>query len=63
MREEGFDPHLQIPRPISMIEQDAVLQRLMPAFDLALRLRMEGRAADMSDSALFEPAAEITGDV
>jgi hypothetical protein len=36
-----------------MFEQVAVLQRLTPAFDLALRLRMEGRAADMRLGALL----------
>lgn len=46
-----------------MLKQYAVLQCLMPALDLALRLRMEGRVGDMSDGALFEAAGEIAGDV
>jgi len=32
----------------------------MPALDLALRLRVVGRAADMADALVVEPLGEIT---
>ena len=37
---EGADLHFQISGQIVVFEQDPVLERLMPALDLALRLRM-----------------------
>ncbi len=43
--DEGLDPGLEVARQIVVIEQDAVLQRLMPSLDLSLGLRMIGRAA------------------
>lgn len=61
--DEGLDPRLQIARQVGMLEQDAVLQRLMPTFDLTLRLRMEGCAADMRHIALFQPAGEVARNV
>ena len=63
MGDEGLDPRLQIARHIGMLKQDAVLECLMPALDLALRLRMEGRTADMRYRALFEPSCEFGRDV
>ena len=44
--DEGRDLPLQLTRQMVVVEQDAVLERLVPAFDLALRLRMVRRAAD-----------------
>lgn len=37
--DEGTDLRLQVARQIIVLEQDAVLEDLMPALDLALRLR------------------------
>ena len=54
---------IQIAGKIIVIQQDAVLERLMPAFDLALRLRMQRRAAHMFDVTLTEPFREIARDV
>ena len=44
---EGRDLRLQIARQVGVLQEDAVLQRLMPALDLALGLRMPGRTADV----------------
>ena len=41
----------------------AVLQRLMPAFDLALRLGMVGRTADVLHALAVQPFSEIGGEV
>ena len=40
--DELADLSLEVTGQIVVLEQDAVLQRLVPAFDLALCLRMEG---------------------
>ena len=37
--DEGVDAGLEITRQIVVAQQDAVLERLMPAFELALRVR------------------------
>ena len=39
---KGGDPRLQFARQVGVFEQYAVVERLMPAPDLALRLRMVG---------------------
>ena len=46
-----------------MLEQDAVLERLMPVLDLALGLRMERRSADMLDVPLVQPIGKVARDV
>jgi hypothetical protein len=43
--DEPADASLKIARQVVVFQKDAVLERLMPAFDLALCLRMVGRAA------------------
>ena len=45
--DEGLDLPFEIAGQVVVLEQDAVLERLMPALDLALGLGMVGRAADM----------------
>ena len=40
---EGADLRFQVSRQVVVFEQDAVLQGLMPALDLALGLRMVDR--------------------
>ena len=52
---EVADPGLKIARQVVVLEQDAVLQRLVPAFDLALGLGMQRRAADVIDAPVPEP--------
>ena len=61
--DEGVDLGLEIARQIVVLEQDAVLQRLVPALDLALGLGMEGSAPDVPDAAVPEPFRQIAGDV
>ena len=47
---------------IVIFQQDAVLYGLMPALDLALRLGMGGRAADMLDAMLRQPLGKLIRD-
>ncbi len=51
VRDEGLDPGFEITRQVIVLEQDAVLQGLMPALDLALGLRMVG-ARPISDRSM-----------
>ena len=44
---------------VMIFQQDAVLHGLVPAFDLALRLRMGWRAADMLDAVLRQPSGKL----
>ena len=48
MLDESRDLGFEVLPEEVVFQQDAVLQRLVPAFDLALRLRMEGSAAHMA---------------
>ena len=43
--DECVDLGLEVAGQIIVLKQDAVLERLMPALDLAVRLRVAGRAA------------------
>ena len=52
-----------ITRQIIVFQQDSVLQRLVPAFDLALCLRVIRRATDVVHAALFQPVRKVAGDV
>src|SRR3954453_2907903 len=53
--DEGRDLALEGAGQVVVLEQDAVLQGLVPALDLALGLRMAGRAADMIDGMIGQP--------
>lgn len=53
MVDEGRDLGFEVFPEEVVFEQDAVLQRLVPAFDLALRLRMAGSAMDLLDLVFF----------
>ena len=61
--DEVADLLLEVTGEIIVLEQDAVLERLVPALDLALRLGMQRRAADMIHALLLEPVRQITGDI
>ena len=63
MIDEGIDLNLEIAGQIVVLEQDAVLQRLVPALDLALGLGMEGGTTNVPDAAILEPFRQIAGDV
>src|ERR1700712_5735896 len=53
--DEGGHTRLQFAGQVGVFEQDAVLEREVPALDLALGLRMTGRAADVYHPAAAEP--------
>ena len=56
MIDELFDVGFEIAGQVVVFQQDAVLERLMPALDLALCLRMVGRAANVPDVLCIAPA-------
>jgi hypothetical protein len=55
--DEGGDLGLEIAGKIVVLQQDPVLERLVPALDLALGLGMEGSTADMAYAPIREPFA------
>ncbi len=57
--DEAADLFLQIPGQVVVLEQDAVLERLVPALDLALGLWMARRAPDVGHVLVFEPRGQI----
>ena len=61
--DEGRDLGFEIARQVIVFEQDAVLERLMPALDLALGHRMIRRAADMLHVLAVEPFGQVRRDV
>jgi hypothetical protein len=63
MIDEGRDLPLEIAWQEVAFEQDAVLERLMPALDLALRLWVKWRSADMAHAVGVDPLGEFGGDV
>ena len=63
MLDEGGDLTFKITRQVIVIEQYAVFQRLVPAFDLALGLRMTRRATDVFDISPLQPFGQIGRDV
>ncbi len=63
MLDEGRDLPLEVVGQIVILEQDAVLQGLVPALDLALCLGMVGRAADVLHALAVEPGGEFGRDV
>src|SRR4030095_218769 len=48
-------PGLELGRQIVVLEQDAILQRLMPSLDFALRHRMIWSTADVLHHPVIEP--------
>ena len=63
MRHEGGDLAFEIAGLVVLLKQDAVLERLMPALDLALGLRVIRGAADVLHFLLIQPLGEILRDV
>lgn len=57
--DEGANLLLEIARQVTVLEQNAVLERLMPTLDLALRLRMQRGASDMFHALLLEPVSQV----
>jgi hypothetical protein len=54
---------LEVSGQVIVLEQDAVIERLMSALDLALCLGMHWRPADMVHGLLLKPVCQVTGDV
>ena len=63
MSHEGRDLTFEIAGQVIVLKQDAVLERLMPALDLALGLRVIGGAADMLHLLAIQPLCEISRDI
>jgi hypothetical protein len=61
--DEGADLGLEVARQVVVLEQDSVLERLMPALDLALGHGVIGRAANMVHVLAIEPFGEVGRDV
>jgi hypothetical protein len=53
--DEGLDLGFEIAGQVIVLEQDVIFQRLMPALDLPLRLRMVRRASDVLHAFFVEP--------
>jgi hypothetical protein len=62
MLDEGRALALEFAGQVIVLEQDAVLERLVPTLDLALRLRMIRRASNVFDFPLIGPHGQIAGD-
>ena len=61
--DEGVNLPFEIARQVVVVEQDAVLQGLVPSLDLSLGLWMIRGAAHVLHALGFEPLAQITRDV
>ena len=61
--DEGLDLSLKVARQEVVLQRNTVLQGLMPAFDLALRLRMERGATHMAHTLGFDIVCQFAGDV
>ena len=61
--DEGRDLSFEIAGQEVVLEQDPVFQRLVPAFDLALGLRMERRSSHMAHALGFDVLRKFPGDV
>ena len=49
--DEAIDMRFEVAGQVVVVEQEAVLERLMPALDLALGLRVTGSAAYVAHTA------------
>ena len=63
VRDEGIDLRFEMAGQIVVLKQDAVLQGLVPAFDLALGLRVIGCATNMIHAVVIEPLGEFASNV
>ena len=61
--DEPTDLSFEVAGQIVVFEQDAVFERLMPTLDLALGLRMAGRATHVPHIALVQPFGQLRRDV
>ena len=61
--DEVADLELQMARQQVVLEQDAVLQCLVPALDLPLGLGMVSRSTNMLHAVVMKPVGQVGGDV
>ena len=61
--DEGIDRLPESARQVVVFQQDAVLQGLVPALDLALGLRVIWGTADVVHQLIFQPISQFTRDV
>ena len=61
--DEQLDLLFEITRQEVVFQQYAVLQGLVPTFDLALRLRMIRRATNVAHLIVLDPISKFAGDV
>ena len=59
--DEGVDLGLEIAGQIVVLQQDAILERLMPTLDLALGLRVIGCATDVAHVSAIQPFRQVAG--
>ena len=58
--DEPIDAGFKITGQVVVFQQDAVLERLMPSFDLALCLWMLGRAPNVTHFLSLQPICKLT---
>ncbi len=63
LTDEGVDLCFKIAGQIVLLEQDPVLERLMPTLDLTLGHWVIRRASNMIHTALRQPVGQIVGEV
>ncbi len=61
--DERVDLLAEITGQVVVLQQDAVLQGLVPSLDLTLSLRVIWSAAHMVHLLIFQPVSQFTGDV
>ena len=61
--DEGLDLGFEIAWQEVILQQDAVLERLVPAFDLALGLGMAGCTMDVIHVSILKPLRQFASDV
>ena len=61
--DEFGDRPFQLTRHVVVLEQDAVLERLVPALDLALGHRMIGCSTNVFHIVFFHPLDQIAGNI
>ncbi len=61
--DEGLDLSLEVARQIVVLQQDPVLQSLVPPFDLALGLGVIGSTTDVLHISIVEPFGQSARDI
>ena len=61
--DEAPDLRFEVAWQVIVLQQHLVVERLMPTFDLALRLRMIRRATDVTHALRVEPFSQFAGDI